>query len=148
MSGDDWDQLLVDAREALREQQEAGDVNASLGENVTPLPGDHFAGRWRGDGQMATKQGTIDVYLVWSQTGAPGFLYQHTRLVQEVEADRPEFGDRVLVLRGETEEFEKDGEIREIFPYVLRREPCQDPLPTEAPAAAAAVTEDEDELPF
>jgi hypothetical protein len=124
-----WDDLLEQARERLSEQQEAGDVNASLGEDMTPEPGDHFAGRWRGEGQMATKRGTIGVYLVWNRDNAAGFLYQHARLVQEVDAERPEIGDRVLVLRGETEEFEKDGETRKVFPYVLRREPCSDPLP-------------------
>lgn len=125
----DWDELLEQARARLTEQQEAGDVNASLGEEMTPEPGGHLAGRWRGKGQMATKRGTIDVYLVWNRDGAPGFLYQSARLVREVDAERPEVGDRVLVLRGETEEFEKDGETHQVFPYVLRREPCSDPLP-------------------
>jgi hypothetical protein len=139
---DTFDELLAEARERLREQQEAGDANASLGDEMTPSPEKHFAGRWRGEGRMVTQdRGTVDVYLVWDRDGKPGFLYRHARLVQEVDAERPEVGDRVLVLRGETEEFEKDGEIRKVFPYALRREPCSDPLPE-----GAAVTDAD--IPF
>jgi hypothetical protein len=141
----DWDTMLNEARDRLREQE---DDNAQLGDAMTPEPGEHFQGRWRGAGTMVTKErGLVDVYLVWSADGEPGFLYRHARLVQEVEAERPEVGDQVLVLRGEAQEFEKDGRTQTIYPYVLRRRPCADPLPGAAAELANGGPEDDD-LPF
>jgi hypothetical protein len=139
MSGDNWDELLEQARAKLREQDE---VNAEIGADLTPEPDGHVAGRWRGIGQMTTKRGLVDVYLLWARDDdRPGFVYQHARLVQEVEAEQPQLGDRVLILRGPTETFEKDGESRTIYPYVLRREPCDDPLP-------GGTTGDDQDIPF
>jgi hypothetical protein len=128
-SGDDWDELLAEAQSALDKQGTASD---ELGEDLTPEPGQHVAGRWRGVGSMQTKRGLVDVYLVWDKDGGRGFLYQHARLRQEVEEQQPQLGDRVLVLRGQTETFEKDGQERTIYPYVLRRQPCDEPLPDES----------------
>jgi hypothetical protein len=141
---DDWDELLEEARKALHEHDEG---NRDLGEDLTPAPEAHVAGRWRGTGTMATKRGQIDVYLIWDRDDRPGFLYQHARLVQEVDAERPQVGDRVLVLRGPTETFEKGGETRTIYPYVLRRQECSDPLPEAAPSQLEGEDAD-DELPF
>jgi hypothetical protein len=122
-----WDELLGEARAALQEQ---GEVNSELGDDMTPEPEQHVAGRWRGIGQMQTKRGLVDVYLLWHRDNdRHGFLYQHARLVAEVEAEKPQVGDRVLVLRGPDESFEKDGETRTIYPYVLRRQECDEPLP-------------------
>lgn len=131
----DWQQLLDEAQQAMREQQD--NPNDTLGDDMTPEPEAHFAGRWRGDGTMLTNRGTIDVYLVWDRDNKAGFLYRHARLVQEVDAERPQVGDRVLVLRGPAETFEKNGEQRTVYPYVLRRRECADPLP-EQPVAVAA----------
>jgi hypothetical protein len=72
-------------------------------------------------------------------------LYRHTRLVQEVDAEKPKVGDRVLVLRGETETFEKDGQQRTIYPYVLRRQQCDDPLPDQTTVAGGGA---DDDIPF
>lgn len=142
MSGTDWNELLAEAQEELRAQEE---VNSDLGDEFTPQPESYFMGRWRGSGKMQTKErGEVDVYLVWHRDGdRPGFLYQHARLVQEVEAKRPQVGDRVLVLRGPTETFEKDGEARSIFPYVLRLQECGDPLPGETTPPQQIAASDE-----
>jgi hypothetical protein len=145
----DWQQLLDEAQQAMREQQD--NPNDTLGDDMTPQPDEHFMGRWRGDdGVMVTRErGTIDVYLVWDRDGKPGFLYRHARLVQEVDAERPQVGDRVLVLRGPAETFEKNGEQRTVYPYVLRRQPCDDPLPEQAVAVAAGdQPAGDDDIPF
>jgi hypothetical protein len=132
VDSDGWDQLLNEARERLSEQ-EGENPNNELGDEMTPEPDQHFAGRWRGEGKMFTKgRGEISVYLVWSRNDEPGFLYQHSRLVQEVDAEQPQVGDEVLVLRGPTRTFEKDGEERTIYPYVLRKRECARPLPNAA----------------
>jgi len=129
--GGDWDELLTEANERLAEQ-EGDDPNAELGDEMTPEPGTAFKGRWRSsEGKMQTKgRGVVDVYLVWDTDDQPGFLYQHSRLVQEVEAEQPESGDWVLILRGATQQYEKDGEERQIYPYVLRKRACSNPLPS------------------
>jgi hypothetical protein len=129
-----FDDLLREAQETLRERE--SDPNAELGDDMTPEPEASFAGRWRGPGQMTTKRGSVDVYLVWGRDGRPGFIYQTAGLVQEVETEQPQLGDEVLVLRGPTREFEKDGETRRTYPYVLRRRSCSDPLPGGAPEGA------------
>lgn len=148
-AGDSWDKLLAEAHEKLAGQQGQGrGGNVELGDEATPAEGEHFAGRWRGEGRMTTKVGERDVFLVWDRDGRPGFLYRHARLVLEVDAEKPQVGDEVLVLRGPTEHFTtKDGEAREIFPYVLRRRPCADPLPGEPPPIAAEPVDDQD-IPF
>lgn len=146
MSGDGWDELLAEAQQRLVEQQEQERTgNAELGDEMTPAEEAHFAGRWRGVGRMLTKHGERDVFLVWDNDGKPGFLYRHARLMLEVDAERPEVGDEVLVLRGPTEFFEKDGERREVFPYVLRKRACSDPLPGEPVNAGQP---DGDDIPF
>jgi hypothetical protein len=142
---DGWDELLGEARERLA--QEEDNPNTELGDSSTPEPQQHFAGRWRGQGTMVTKgRGEIPVYLVWDRDDRPGFLYAHSRLVQEVEAEQPAVGDEVIVLRGPTRTFEtKDGEERTIYPYILRKRACSKPLP-------AAIDERQDdgdaEVPF
>jgi hypothetical protein len=148
MSGrDDWDGLLDEARQALREQEE--NPNSDLGDEMTPASGDALMGRWRGDGQMQTKRGLVDVYLVWDRDGDPGFLYQHTRLVQEVDAEQPQVGDQVLILRGEAETYEQNGEEREVYPYVLRKRPCSDPLPGQPELEQKATQQSaDDEFPY
>jgi hypothetical protein len=124
-----WDELLDQARAALDEQ---GAANKELGDDMTPEPGEHVTGRWRGVGQMQTKRGPVDVYLLWARDNSRGFVYQHARLVQEVDTEQPRVGDRVLILRGESETFEKDGQERTIYPYVLRRQEYDEPLPEQA----------------
>jgi hypothetical protein len=152
MSGATWDDMLDEAREELRRQEEEN-PNAELGDAMTPEPESHFQGRWRGVGPMQTKSGLRHVFLVWRHgDDAPGFLYQHTQLVVQVEEQRPEVGDEVLVLRGPTREYEtKDGESRSTFPYVLRKRPCSDPLPTgpaELEETSGGMLGDNEELPF
>jgi hypothetical protein len=147
MSGDSFDELLREAEEALRERQEH-EPNVGIGDDMSPGAGEHLRARWRGDGEMATKErGVIPVYLVWDVDGRPGFVYQHSQLVQEVEAERPQVGDEVVIVRGEDRHFTtKGGEERTVFPYVLKRRECADPLPgatAELPEAAS----DED-IPF
>lgn len=149
MSGrDDWDELLNEARERLREQEE-DDPNSELGDEMTPEPGAHFQGRWRGEGKMTTKErGLIPVFLVWGRgNDEPGFLYAHSKLVDEVAAERPQVGDEVLVLRGETKAFEKNGEQRSVYPYVLRKRECSDPLPALGEPGQDQPA-DEDALPY
>lgn len=152
MSGD-WEEMLREAQERLA-AMEGGGGNADLGEAMTPEPEDHFAGRWRGVGQMQTRHGERDVYLVWrAGDDAPGFLYQHARLVVEVDLERPDVGDEVLILRGPTEYFEKAGEQRTVFPYVLRKRPCSDPPPADepvpvAPTSPAGESRLDDDIPF
>jgi hypothetical protein len=155
MSGHNgWDELLNEAQERMREQEDEN-PNSELGDEMTPAPEAHFAGRWRGDGKMQTKQGTRDVFLVWDRNDEPGFLYAHSGLVDEVTTEKPDIGDRVLVLRGPTRTWEKDGEEREYFPYVLRKQVCPDPLPGQ-PALEQPDTDepkgtqldDDDEFPF
>jgi hypothetical protein len=147
MSGDSWDDLLAEARQALADQK---DVNSELGDDMSPQPEQHFAGRWRGSGVMVTKErGTVGVYLVWDRDGKPGFLYQHAGLIAEVDAEQPQLGDEVLVLRGETREFEKDGETRRSFPYVLRRRPSSEPLPEADPVELLeGGDKPDDDIPF
>jgi hypothetical protein len=152
VSGGSFDDLLREAQEMLRERAD-DDPNAALGDDMTPEPEQHFMGRWRGDGQMITKErGTIAVYLVWDRDGNPGFLYQTAKLVQEVETEQPQVGDEVLVLRGATREFEtKGGELRKTFPYVLRKRECSDPLPetpAALPEAASGKPAADDDIPF
>jgi hypothetical protein len=50
-----------------------------------------------------------------------------------------------LILRGPTKFYEKDGEERSYYPYVLRARPCADPLPTE-PVEESTTTEQPDDL--
>jgi hypothetical protein len=148
--GGDWDELLAEARQKLaaqREQAKAG--NAALGDEMTPAEEAHFAGRWRGEGTMQTKHGPRDVFLVWDRDGMPGFLYRHAGLVLEVDAERPEVGDEVIVLRGRTECYERDGESRRKYPYVLRRRPSSDVLPGVVEAAGTGgPLADHEDLPF
>jgi hypothetical protein len=143
---DTFEELLAAARKSLAEQQDGAGGNDELGEDQTPDENGYFAGRWRGEGQMTTRRGdAVRVFLVWDRAGAPGFLYAHARLVAEVDAERPQVGDDVVVLRGEDEHFEKDGQQRTIFPYVLRKQACGDPLP--GPPAEAGGGADDD-IPF
>jgi hypothetical protein len=151
MTENSWDALFAEAEAAL--EKAAEDPNAELGDEMTPQPEGRFGGRWRGDGTMVTKRhGTIGVYLVWSADGKPGFLYQHGMLVQQVEEQRPQVGDLVVVLRGETREYEKDGEARKSYPYVLRKRKCSDPLPdssaTHELEAGSSEPPTDDDAPF
>jgi hypothetical protein len=143
MSGDHYDELLREAEQIFREREE-NDPNAELGDDMTPDPEGHFRGRWRGTGLMTTKGGSErGVFLVWNIDGEPGFLYQHTALVHEVDEIQPQIGDEVLVFRGPTREFTtKDGDERQVFPYVLRKRECSDPLPD------ASTERPDDEIPF
>jgi hypothetical protein len=144
MSADGWDELLADARKALQEQEE---INSELGDDMTPAPETHFMGRWRGITVMQTKRGPRDVYGVWDRDGKAGFIYQHARLVQEVDAEQPQVGDRVLILRGADETYEKDGQQQTAFAYVLRRQECSDPLPETAQLEDGTADSDPD-VPF
>jgi hypothetical protein len=148
---DSWDELLNEAREALQEQQDEN-PNADAGDDMTPPEEGHFMGRWRGAGKLQTKErGLVDVFLVWDRDDNRGFLWASTRLVQEVKAEQPQVGDRVLVLRGPTETFEKDGEARKVFPFVLRRQACADPLPEQPAAPQVAAGEEpasDEDIPF
>src|SRR5262249_28261803 len=101
-AGDWWDDTLADAKKALAEKQEQDrSGNSELGDEMTPAEEDYFAGNWRGVGKMHTKdRGEIDVSLVSDKAGRPGFLYQSAGLVEEVNAEKPQVGDEVLVLRG------------------------------------------------
>jgi hypothetical protein len=146
VTGESFDDLLREAEEVLRGRED-DDPNAELGDDATPEPEAHFVGRWRGTGTMVTKRGTVDVYLVWDRDNKPGFLYQHAKLVQEVETEDPQIGDEVLVLRGPTREFEKGGELRKTYPYVLRKRSCSDPLPP-WPGKAPSTDEVDDDIPF
>jgi hypothetical protein len=147
---DSWDELLDEARAALREQDE-NDPNAELGDAMTPNPEDHLQGRWRGEGEMLTRGGRRRVFFVWRRgDNKPGFLYAHAQLVAQVDEQQPQVGDEVLVLRGPTREYEtKDGEQREVFPYVLRRRECAEPLPGAGlPPGTGGDEPDEDDIPF
>lgn len=152
MSGgfDNLDGLVAEAKAALREQED--DPNTGLGDDMTPAPEAYFRGRWRGTGAMQTKRGLTGVYLVWDTDGKPGFLYQHARLVQQVDEQEPQIGDLVVVLRGEARAFERDGEARQTYPYVLRKRECSDPLPVSGEAgeleAQTGGGPDDDDLPF
>jgi hypothetical protein len=144
MPADGWDDLLNEAREALRRQEDES-PNGELGDLMTPEPLAYFTGRVRGTGVMQTRDGTRGVYLVWDEADKPGFLYQHAKLVAQWEEVDPEIGDEILVLRGATVEFEKSGEPRETFPYVVRKRPCSRPLPGSETESGGA---DDDGIPF
>jgi hypothetical protein len=128
--GDDgWAELLDEARQELTRQEEEN-PNADLGEDMTPAEDSYVQGRWRGLGEMQTKEGKRTVALVWrAGDNAPGFLYGHAQLLAQVDELQPELGDEVLALRGPTQYYEKQGEERKTYPYALRKRPCADPLP-------------------
>src|SRR5438876_2429895 len=128
-SHDDFDDLLRSAQGRLREQEEEEGNLDELGDLVELDVGEHFHGRWRGDGQMRTKDGLVDVYLLWSRDGAPRFIYRHARLVWEIEELRPQVGDQVLILRGPSVEFERGGDSYTSYRYAVRARACSDPLP-------------------
>lgn len=141
-----WDELLAEARQALSAQH---DMNSDLGDDMTPAPEASFMGRWRNDAlKMTTSRGVVDVYGVWDRDGKPGFLYRHTRLVDEVDAQKPQIGDQVLVLRGADEEYEKAGETRTVYPYVLRKRACDDPLPDQPALGAGSGAAADEDIPF
>jgi hypothetical protein len=125
----DWDELLGEARDRL-EELEAGTGDGALGEAVTLGENEHFQGRWRGEGTLQTRNGTRGVYLVWHPDGSLGLLFQHSRLVQEIDEVQPAIGDDVLVLRGADLMWEtRDGDERTVFTYSVVARPSDDPLP-------------------
>jgi len=140
MSGDSWAEMLGEAQQRLSEQEEH--EVGELGESIDFAADPQFRGRWRGVGQLETKRGPTDVYLLWDLTGARRFAFAQAGLVREIDEVRPGIGDEVLILRGPARAFEKDGEQRSFFPYAVRTRACSDPLPE----AAAAVPDDD--IPF
>jgi hypothetical protein len=135
--GDRWDELLAEAHARLDELSN-GAEGRELGDAIVLDVGEHWRGRWHGEGTLPTREGPRSVYLVWNVDGSPGFFFQHSRLVQEVEEARPAIGDDVLVLRGEDVAWvTKEGDERTMFAYsvVVRR--SDDPLPGAGAATAA-----------
>jgi hypothetical protein len=151
MTGDQWDELLVQGRKKLADQKEEERIlNAEVGIDMSPAEDDHFLGRWRADvGRMITKAGKeVEVYLVWNRNGDPGYLRRHAKLVIEVDVEKPKVGDIVAVLRGPTEFYEWEGEQRKSYPYVLRVESCKDPLPGTAAIPPGEKPAADDDIPF
>jgi hypothetical protein len=127
MSGG-WEELLAEAAERLSEQEER-DIGEAGDQIEFSDDSPHFMGRWRGIGQLETKRGPVDVYLLWDTIGERRFAFQHSQLVREIEEADPKIGDEVLILRGAPRSFEKDGEQRTVYPYAVRSRPCFEPLP-------------------
>jgi hypothetical protein len=144
-----WDELLGEAHQELARQEEEN-PNADIGEDMTPSEESHVQVRWRGLGEMQTREGKRTVALVWrAGDNAPGFLYGHTQLLAQVDEVQPEIGDEVLVLRGATRYFEKQGEERKTYPYAVRKRSCADPLPGDQQLEPPKNDETPDEeLPF
>ena len=143
---DDADALLAEARQRLQEL-EAIEPD-ELGERVDLEPGGHFVGRWRGEATMRTKGGeAVSVYALWDQDGKPRFAYKHAALVAEIEENRPEIGDEIVIVRGEDREFEAQGEQRRMYRYAARVRPSSEPLPGQAAPTRSQLAADED-LPF
>ncbi len=146
------DDLLERARARLREQEEAEDVNSELGYEIALGAGDVFRGRWRSDAlpMQTKKRGLISVYGLWDEQGNPCFFFQHTRLVWEVEEQKPQVGDEVVIVRGEDADWEtRDGELRTTYRYAMAVQRSDAPLPgSEKLAPAEPVDEPDDEFGF
>jgi hypothetical protein len=138
-----WDALVAEAQQRLRDQDEENQ-NDDLGDAMRPEPEEYVQGRWRGTGVLHGKERDSDVYLIWDREGRRGFLWQDAGLVKEVERENPQVGDEFVVLRGPTHEFEQDGEQRKKYPYALTCRPSTEPLPEPVPGTAPT----DDDLPF
>src|SRR5262245_28810140 len=115
--------LLAEARARLAELDEADEDD--LGDRVELEPGDGFAGHWRGEGVMRTKEGEeIPVYLLREREGRLRFHYRNAALVREIEELRPEVGDEIAIVRGEDREFEVQGEGRRMMRFAVRVRPA------------------------
>jgi hypothetical protein len=141
------DDLLNEARRRLQELEEAeGD---ELGDRVDLQPGEHFAGRYRGEVTMMTKDGdSVPVVGLWGEDGRARFHYKNASLVSELDDVRPSVGDALVIVRGEDREYESGGELRRMHRYSVATRPCSDPLPgSTTPPQGVAVIDDAD-LPF
>jgi hypothetical protein len=136
--------LLEQAQARLQELEQLGD-GGDLGDRVELEPGEHFAGRFRGEATMHTKDGdSFPVIALWDAAGSFRFHYRNAALVEELVECDPAVGDELVIVRGEDYAFEVDGEPRTKHPYAVRTRASSDPLPGggEAPA------DDDDEVPF
>ena len=126
MSGD-WDELLAEAQEKLAEQQDDG-PNAELGDETTPPPEEDLRrplARRRDDADQARHRRRLPRLGPRRQARVP--VYRHARLAVEVDVERPEVGDEVLILRGPTE-------------HVREGRRAADGVPVRAPQTARART--------
>jgi hypothetical protein len=147
MSGQD-DDLLEEARARLRELEELG--GDELGDRVELEPGDHFAGRYRGELTMRTKDGDqVAVVGLWGADARSRFMYRPTMLAAELEETRPNVGDRIVIVRGDDRVWETaDGEARRMHRYSVAVRPSTEPLRGAVTPPTPGELADDDGIPF
>jgi hypothetical protein len=143
--------LLEEARARLHELEEA--AGDELGDRVELEPGEHFAGRYRGQLTMRTKDGDqVMVVGLWDASSRPRFMYRRTALAAELEETRPSIGDEIVIVRGDDRVWETaDGEPRRMYRYSVAVRPSTEAPPEAASAAAPAPPPSEpvdDGIPF
>jgi hypothetical protein len=141
------DELIARAKE----RAETAPTPEEWGYRVQLDENDVFAGRWRGE---TTDPDNDDrrIFLFWDEDGELCFHRFYAALGREVDRVQPTVGDTVVVARGNNYRSQYDDPGEETGQsYGLEAEPCSDPLPGEAQAAAArgsAQLADDEEFPF
>jgi hypothetical protein len=135
--------LLMQAQARLRELEGLGD-GGDLGDRVELEPGEHFAGRFRGEATMHTKDGdSFPVIALWDAAGNLRFHYRNAALVEELVECDPAIGDELAIVRGEDYAFEVNGDPRTKHRYAVRTRPSANPLP-----GGGEEPPGEDDVPF
>jgi hypothetical protein len=130
----DYVALLAEAEARLVQEG----VPEEWGHLVELAEGENFQGRYRGE----TVDQAFDrvVYLLVDLENQPCFIRHRTTLQSEIEREKPQPGDPLVIVRGE-DQVGKSGNT--YHRYAVRSRPSSEPLPQ-----PAATSQNDGDFPF